>query len=35
MYKAKVYHIMIGAPSDITEEVTIVKDVVNRWNDSN
>ena len=35
MYKAKVYHIMIGAPSDITEEVTIVKDVVNRWNDLN
>lgn len=35
MYKARVYHIMIGAPSDITEEVTIVKDVVNRWNDLN
>ncbi len=35
MYKARVYHIMIGAPSDITEEVEIVKEVVSRWNDLN
>ena len=30
MYKARVYHIMIGAPSDIKEEVGIVKKVVNK-----
>ncbi len=35
MYKARVYHIMIGAPSDIKEEVDIVKKVVNKWNDLN
>ena len=35
MYRARVYHIMIGAPSDITEEVAIVKEVVSRWNDLN
>lgn len=33
MYKARVYHIMIGAPSDIKEEVNIVKEVVHKWND--
>ncbi len=35
MYKARVYHIMIGAPSDIKEEVEILKNVVHKWNDLN
>lgn len=35
MYKARVYHIMIGAPSDIKEEVEILKKVVHKWNDLN
>ena len=29
---ARVYSIMIGAPSDIKEEVQIAKDVINEWN---
>lgn len=29
---ARVYRIMIGAPSDIKEEVQIAKDVINEWN---
>ena len=29
---ARVYRIMIGAPSDIEEEVQIAKDVINEWN---
>ena len=32
MYKAKVYKIMIGAPSDIQEEIQIAKNVIHRWN---
>ena len=35
MYNAKVFHIMIGAPSDINEEVAIVKETVHNWNDLN
>lgn len=29
---ARVYRIMIGAPSDIKEEVQMAKDVINEWN---
>lgn len=29
---ARIYRIMIGAPSDIKEEVQIAKDVINEWN---
>lgn len=32
MYQAKVYKIMIGAPSDIEEEIQIVSDVLIHWN---
>ena len=32
MYKANVYKIMIGAPSDIAEEITIVQKVLQDWN---
>lgn len=32
MYIAKVYKIMIGAPSDIQEEIQIAKNVIHRWN---
>lgn len=35
MYKARVYHIMIGTPSDIKKEVDIVKDALHKWNDLN
>lgn len=35
MYRARVYHVMIGAPSDIKEEVEILKEVVHKWNDVN
>lgn len=35
MYNAKVFHIMIGTPSDINEEVAIVKETVHNWNDLN
>ena len=31
MYTAKVYNIMIGAPSDIQKEIQIAKDVIFRW----
>lgn len=33
MYQAKVYKIMIGAPSDIEEEVQVASDVLKHWND--
>ena len=32
MYRATVYKIMIGAPSDIQEEIQIAKNVIHRWN---
>ena len=32
MHIAKVYKIMIGAPSDINEEIQIAKNVIHRWN---
>lgn len=32
MYQANVYKIMIGAPSDIQEEIQIACQVINRWN---
>ena len=32
MYPSEVYNIMIGAPSDICEEVNIAINVINRWN---
>ncbi len=35
MYNAKVYHVMIGAPSDINDEIDIVRDVIYNWNDLN
>jgi len=35
MYKAKVYRIMTGSPSDITEEINIVKECVYEWNCTN
>ena len=35
MFQANVYKIMIGAPSDITEEVDIAIQVINHWNDIN
>lgn len=35
MYLAKVYKIMIGAPSDIREEIQIAKDVIQKWNSIN
>ena len=35
MYQANVYKIMIGAPSDIQEEIQIACQVINRWNNIN
>ena len=32
MFQADVYKIMIGAPSDIIEEVDIAINVINHWN---
>lgn len=32
MYNAKVYRVMIGAPSDIKEEIQMVHDAIYRWN---
>jgi len=32
MYQANVYRIMIGSPSDIKEEITIAREVLNHWN---
>lgn len=32
MFRARVYNVMIGCPSDITEEVKVVKDVIENWN---
>ena len=32
MYQANVYKIMIGCPSDITEEIQIAKEVLYHWN---
>ncbi len=35
MYQANVYKIMIGSPSDIKEEITIAREVLNNWNNLN
>ncbi len=36
MYKANVYNIMIGCPSDISkEEVNTIFDVIHSWNADN
>lgn len=35
MYPANVYKIMIGSPSDIKEEITIAREVLNNWNNLN
>ncbi|MFV0330884.1 MAG: hypothetical protein ACK5KL_13885 [Dysgonomonas sp.] len=35
MYDAKVINIMIGAPSDIKEEIDIIKRIIYEWNSNN
>ena len=35
MYQANVYRIMIGSPSDIKEEISIARKVLNDWNNLN
>lgn len=35
MYQANVYKIMIGAPSDIKEEILVACRVINKWNNIN
>lgn len=35
MFQAHVYRIMIGSPSDIKEEITIAREVLNHWNNLN
>ncbi len=35
MYKAEVYRIMIGAPSDITKEIKVVQECIYEWNSIN
>lgn len=35
MYQANVYKIMIGSPSDIKEEISIAREVLNNWNNLN
>ena len=35
MFPANVYKIMIGAPSDIEEEVSIAMNIIHHWNDIN
>ena len=35
MFSATVYNIMIGAPSDIKEEIEIAKEVIFRWDMTN
>ena len=35
MYKASVYRIMIGCPSDVKDEVAIAKDVIVNWTEVN
>lgn len=35
MYLAKVYKVMIGAPSDIQEEIQMAKNVIQKWNSIN
>lgn len=35
MYEAKVYRVMTGAPSDIKEEINIVRKYINDWNPVN
>lgn len=35
MYEAKVFRVMMGAPSDIKEEIGIVRKYVNEWNPVN
>lgn len=35
MFRAKVYNIMIGAPSDIQEEIQIAIDTIHEWTDTN
>lgn len=32
MFKARVYNVMIGAPSDITDEIKVVETIINEWN---
>ena len=32
MYKAKVYKVMVGAPSDIEGEISIVRGILQQWN---
>lgn len=32
MYRARVYNVMIGAPSDITDEINVVQTIINEWN---
>lgn len=32
MFRARVYNVMIGTPSDIVDEVTIVQKVLAEWN---
>ena len=32
MYRARVYNVMIGAPSDITDEIKVVETIINEWN---
>lgn len=35
MYEAKVFRVMMGAPSDIKEEINIVRKYINEWNPVN
>ncbi len=35
MFQAHVYRIMIGSPSDIKEEISIAREVLNNWNNLN
>lgn len=35
MFQANVYKIMIGAPSDIKEEVSIAMNTIHHWNNIN
>lgn len=35
MYQANIYRIMIGSPSDIKEEISIAREVLNNWNNLN
>lgn len=35
MFTAKVYNVMVGSLSGITEEVTVVREVIRNWNQEN